>query len=504
MITILVTVASFFSPFSISSYFPAMILIEKDLHISSQQMYFTITVYMIFQAIAPSFWSHWADSHGRRPVYLITLLLYILSNIGLAKADSYAMLLCFRILQAFGASSVIGIGAGTIADITTPEERGSYQGWYSLGFTLGPAIGPAMGGLISRYLGWRCIFWSLSISCMLHWLLLVFFLPETLRTRVGDGSGYANPTPVQWWRYRRQKQERYQQEVKVELDMDKKKDTVTGTCTLFFDRMDDSDTFSRPLWKRCLDIFFEPLSYIKYNDVLMLVFFYALQYAANYTVITMIPPILSDNGYNLDTWTIGLTYLANGCGCLIGSILQGYILNYDYYRYNKTNTSSLPISPNSLPETVTETSYPFLERARLHWVWPNALIFNVVLVVYGWCVDVRTPLPFLLTAQVIMGFTSQSVFNSIQTLLIDLFPQRTASINACNNIFRCFIGASATLMIDPTTRILGYGWTYTMVSGILFGSRLFLLVEMKYGPRWRQDRNHQALISNDEMKKQFQ
>lgn len=74
----------------------------------------TVTVFMIFQAVSPSFWSSMADTRGRRPVYLATLLVYVLACIGLAMVTNYPMLLAFRMLQAFGASSVIAIGAGTI------------------------------------------------------------------------------------------------------------------------------------------------------------------------------------------------------------------------------------------------------------------------------------------------------------------------------------------------------------------------------------------------------
>lgn len=71
---------------------------------------------MIFQAISPSFWSALADTRGRRPVYLATLFTYILSNVGLALVTNYGLLLGFRMLQAFGAASVIAIGAGTIGN----------------------------------------------------------------------------------------------------------------------------------------------------------------------------------------------------------------------------------------------------------------------------------------------------------------------------------------------------------------------------------------------------
>lgn len=69
---------------------------------------------MIFQGVSPSFWGSLADSWGRRPVYIITNLIYILVCIGLACAKNFPAFLILRMLQAIGTSSSIAIGAGTI------------------------------------------------------------------------------------------------------------------------------------------------------------------------------------------------------------------------------------------------------------------------------------------------------------------------------------------------------------------------------------------------------
>lgn len=65
-----------------------------------------------------------------------TLLLYLGSNIALGLTTNGAMLLAFRALQAAGSSSTIALGAGLIADISPPHERGGYLGWFSGGTSL--------------------------------------------------------------------------------------------------------------------------------------------------------------------------------------------------------------------------------------------------------------------------------------------------------------------------------------------------------------------------------
>jgi MFS family permease len=90
----------------------------------------SITVYMLFQGIAPSLWGPLADSYGRRPILLSTLIVYILANLGLALAPSFKVLMLFRGIQAVGSASTIAIGAGVIGDIAVAGERGGFMGLF--------------------------------------------------------------------------------------------------------------------------------------------------------------------------------------------------------------------------------------------------------------------------------------------------------------------------------------------------------------------------------------
>lgn len=355
---------------------------------------------MIFQAVSPSFWSSMADTRGRRPVYLATLLVYVLACIGLAMVTNYPMLLAFRMLQAFGASSVIAIGAGTIgkkkscfkvtpdtigvslmqnarcvfptADVTHPSQRGGYIGWYSLGWNCGPVVGPAVGGVVSQYLGWRWIFWILAILGGVHWLILGWCLPETLRSLVGNGSGYANPTPAQWWKYRRLSDDEKQKLRETRQSSPKKK----------------SSSWLGP---------FQSLLFAKEKDVLILLVYYSVQYAAVYAVTTSLP-LLFGQLYHLNELQLGLAYFPNGIGCILGSVVQGKLLNRDYDRLRKRFSVM----------SATDLSMP-VEKARLRTVWIHSLLFNVLLVVYGWCMYVHAHIAVALVLQFFRKYSPYQV-----------------------------------------------------------------------------------------------
>jgi MFS family permease len=73
----------------------------------------TITSYLVIQGISPVIWGSLADAIGRRPIYIASFSVYILSNIVLSFSPNFTVLLLFRGLQSAGSASTVSIGEPT-------------------------------------------------------------------------------------------------------------------------------------------------------------------------------------------------------------------------------------------------------------------------------------------------------------------------------------------------------------------------------------------------------
>lgn len=103
-IVAMIALAGWFSTLSSFIYYPAIPVIADDLGASIGMVDLTVTSYLIVSAIAPAVVGDAADTFGRRPLYAITLTLYVVANVGIALQRSAVALLLLRMLQSAGIS----------------------------------------------------------------------------------------------------------------------------------------------------------------------------------------------------------------------------------------------------------------------------------------------------------------------------------------------------------------------------------------------------------------
>lgn len=73
------------------------------------------------------------------------------------------MLITFRFLAGCAGAAPLAVGGGSIADLIPPARRGRAVAVFSLGPVLAPVLSPIAGGYVTKVLGWRWIFYTLTI-----------------------------------------------------------------------------------------------------------------------------------------------------------------------------------------------------------------------------------------------------------------------------------------------------------------------------------------------------
>jgi multidrug resistance protein len=416
------------------------------------------------------FLGSFADQTGRRPAYIICFVIYIASNIGLALQSNYAALIVLRCLQSSGISSSVALSAATVADVSTKEERGSYMGIVMAGNFSGPAIGPIIGGLLAQYLGWKSIFWFLTIASGVFLVPLLLFLPETARNVVGDGT-----SPAQSWN-RPLVQYFYHNSAAKQPSED-------------LDRSDSSGSPEKPQHKLSFPNPLKPLVIVFHPNSIIVLLVTGVIMGGNMTVLSSITEMYSTQ-YGLSILQIGLCYITLGTGSILASVITGRLLDWNYRR-----SAAKLAGPDATPEQIQaqKESVP-VEKARSAITIPLVVMGSVTVLAFGWVVNfgVHLAAPEVLLFFIGMGQTGG--FISTSTLLVDLHTTHPAAATAANNMVRSFFSAAASAAIDPMLNAIGRGWAFTLVSFILLGTIPFLLLLCGM---WRKNRKNSAERTED-------
>jgi multidrug resistance protein len=463
--------AGFFSPLSANIYFPALNTLSKDLNVSSSLINLTLTSYMIFQGLAPTFFGDLADMAGRRPAYLIGFVIYIAACIGIACQNSYAALFILRCMQSTGSSSTIALASGVIADVSTSAERGMYMGLVTLGPMVGPAIGPVLGGVLAQFLGWRSIFWFLAILAGVFMIPFVLAFPETARNVVGDGSippqGW-NMTLLNWLAVRKTEKA---SKGNTELERTNTRSSQKAAQAALFSKR--KLRWPNPL--STLRVIFE-------KDVGLLLFYNSIIYTAFYDVTASSPYLLAQI-YHFNDLQIGLAFLPFGFGCLIAPLINGRLMDWNYRRVAKNCGFKIDRKRGD----ILTGAFP-LEKARFQVAAPMLVVGDAAVLAYGWVMQAETSLAVPLILQFVIGLCLNGGFQAMSVVLVDMYPQQPSTSTAANNLCRCLMGAAGTAIIIQMIDAMGRGWCFTFVAGVvaLFSPILWILV--RWGPKWRDER----------------
>ena len=489
LLTLLLGLTTITSPLTATIYFPLLPLLSTHYHASAQAINLTITIYIIFQALSPAIFATLSDSLGRRIVYLLTLTLYVLSNLGLAlEHNSYAALVVLRAFQSLGASAAFAVSYGVVADVCVPAERGKMVGPVSMALNLGTCVGPIVGGWVAFKSGdYKWVFWFLTIIGIVLLVAVGGLLPETARNVVGNGSVKTQ----RWWertwlsflrawsrrtRVNRGKSEEKEKGLKTNASEKGDGETITSAI----DAATDASARTKRLLKMLNPL--PCLRVIMWKDAALVLWMHASCYMVDYSIQTSIPSSFKDI-YHFNELEIGLAYLPRSAGIITGGYINGELMDRNY------RTTAKEIGYTIDREGGDDLRHFPIERARTRGSWYLLAILTGTLIGYGWALEQRSHVSIPLILQFIQGFLGTSIYTIFNTLLVDVFPESPSTAAAAASISRCALAASGVAAVQPLVVVLGRGWYFTALAvftGVL-GSVVVWMIR-KWGTKWRHER----------------
>lgn len=180
LLAALLAALAMLGPFSIDMYLPAFTAIGTTFGASSIAVQQTLSTYLFAFAFMMLWHGAMSDAFGRRPIVIGSLAIYALASLGCAIAGNIESLWLFRGLQGLSAGAGLVLGRAIIRDRYAGAEAQRLMSQITLIFGIAPALAPVIGGAVLNVLGWRAIFWLITLFTLGVLTWAAKSLPETL------------------------------------------------------------------------------------------------------------------------------------------------------------------------------------------------------------------------------------------------------------------------------------------------------------------------------------
>lgn len=175
--------------------------LQEEFHISKIVGLLGVFTYLLGMATGTLVSAPLSEVFGRRPVYLVSMGIFLLLVLPSALARNIEAILISRFFGGLFGSTIMGNSPASVNDIVSDKHRAAAFGVWSIGPTNGPVYGPIIGGFVFEYLGWRWTNWVVLIMGGAIFVLMCFiretYAPVILRHRAAKlRKETGNP---KWW-----------------------------------------------------------------------------------------------------------------------------------------------------------------------------------------------------------------------------------------------------------------------------------------------------------------
>ncbi|GJN68155.1 hypothetical protein ACCO45_000559 [Purpureocillium lilacinum] len=242
--------------------------------------------------------------------------------------------------------------------------------------------------------------------------------------------------------------------------------------------------------------FLGPLKLLTEKDILANLIFGGTVYTVWSMVVASTTELFKQR-FGLGDLTLGLIFLPNGFGTILGSMIAGKLMTRDFLNFEKDYLARNPLAP---PPSKNTKDLPLdfpIEHARLRNTPYITAIFVLATGIYGITILPAEQLPVILKSgwiavplvlQFVIAAASNAIFAINTALVADLCPGKGASSTAINNLVRCSMGALGVAVVDSMIGSFGTAATFLGLGLTTTAMTSLLAAEWAWGMRWRSER----------------
>ncbi|WP_424927905.1 multidrug effflux MFS transporter [Amaricoccus tamworthensis] len=168
-----------FPPLTMDLYLPALPHMAETFATTQGMVNLTLAAYMVAFAVGILFWGPLSERTGRKPILLVTLILYIVASVLCALSSEIEFLIGFRVLQGLAGGGVAVTGTTIVKDQFDGRERERVMAVMMSLIIIAPMVAPVLGAFLLKIASWHMMFVALAVFATFTFGLVLFYR-ETL------------------------------------------------------------------------------------------------------------------------------------------------------------------------------------------------------------------------------------------------------------------------------------------------------------------------------------
>jgi EmrB/QacA subfamily drug resistance transporter len=163
----------------------ALPALQTAMHATVSDVQWVVESYALLLAALLIVGGSLGDRYGRRRIYVVGVILFVLASVCCGLAPSIGWLILARGVQGVGAALLVPGSLALISASFPLNERGRAIGTWS-GFTaITAAVGPVLGGWLVQHASWRFVFFiNLPLAAVVVFITL-WQVPESRNPEIG-------------------------------------------------------------------------------------------------------------------------------------------------------------------------------------------------------------------------------------------------------------------------------------------------------------------------------